>query len=341
MIGGSLLAPGFAQALARRRTAALVWLVLVTAAAALATVSVWVAIAATLVHLAAMIGAIVELRRMSSTPPWWTRLSLTVFVLGIASIAFLKVSTETFKIPSSSMYPTLVIGDHIFVDKLSLLWRPPERGEVIVFRYPCDPDRDYVKRVIAVGGDTVEVRCNVVYVNGQAIESELVAARDEYRDYDEMGGMWLARTCSRYRERLGGHTYEVFHDPDRPARDRERDTVTAGDARDFPKRDLMIAPSCQPSDFYGPKPGAAQPAGRLVVTKPGAKPCEPQAHFVVPPGALFVMGDNRNNANDSRVWGALSVDDVVGRVTGVWLSSPPGSNASRTRADWGRVGDLE
>lgn len=340
-IGGNLLAPGFAQALAGRRNAALVWLGLATATAALATVTVWVAIAAVLVHLAAVIGAVVELRRIPASPVWWTRLSLMVFVLGIAGIAFLEVTGETYRIPSSSMYPTLAIGDRIFVDKLSPRWRPPERGEVIVFRYPCDRDRDYVKRVIAIGGDTVEVRCNVVYVNGEAIASELVTARDEYRDHDEMGGMSFLRPCSRYREYLGGHTYEVFHDPERPARDRERGTPTTGDARDFPRRDLMIAPSCQRSELHGPKPGAPQPAGRLVVTKHDAKPCEQQAHFVVPPGALFVIGDNRNNAHDSRVWGALSVEDVIGRVIGIWSSSPPGSGESCTGADWSRVGDLE
>src|SRR3982750_338780 len=98
----------------------------------------------------------------------------------LIALALRAFVIEAFKIPSSSMYPTLEINDHIFVNKfiygVRIPWtmtklfelRGPKRGEVIVFIYPCDPDRDYIKRVIALAGDSVEVRCNVVYVNGKA-----------------------------------------------------------------------------------------------------------------------------------------------------------------------------
>ena len=62
-----------------------------------------------------------------------------------------------------------------------------------------------------------------------------------------------------------------------------------------------------------------------------AAACEPQAHYVVPPGSLFVMGDNRNNANDSRYWGAVSVDAVIGRTMGIWMSKPPGDDGGLSR----------
>src|SRR6185437_13709926 len=99
-------------------------------------------------------------------------------------------------IPSSSMYPTLEIGDHIFVNKfiygVRIPWtttklfelRGPHPGEVIVFIYPCDPDRDYIKRVIATAGQTVEVRCNVVYVDGVAVPSKLEDENCTYLDQD-------------------------------------------------------------------------------------------------------------------------------------------------------------
>jgi signal peptidase I len=189
----------------------------------------------------------------------------------------------------------------------------------------------YIKRVIALAGDTVEVRCNALYVNGARVAEQVIEPQASYRDYDEHDGKWFERRCSRYRETHGGHTYDVFHDEDRPKRATD---MTTGDSRDFPQRDRMFAPSCHQSDYYEPKPGATkQPIGKLVVTKQDAQPCEQQAHFVVPPNALFVMGDNRNNANDSRVWGAVSVDAVVGRAIGVYYSHPPHADI-----DWGRVG---
>src|ERR1044071_6670902 len=103
----------------------------------------------------------------------------------LIALARRAVVLEAFKIPSSSMYPTLEINDHIFVNKfiygiripfttIKLFeWRKPKRGEVIVFIQPCEPDRDYIKRVVATEGETVEVRCNVVYVNGKPVEKQI------------------------------------------------------------------------------------------------------------------------------------------------------------------------
>jgi signal peptidase I len=337
IVAGSVVAPGFAQALSGRRRAALIWFGLEVAFTALATVWVVFPLAAMLLRVAAAISAWLELRRFTAAPVWWRTLSTTVFVGGIALFGALQMSIRSFKIPSSSMYPTLQIGDFIFVDKVSRMWRSPARGEVIVFHYPCDTDRDYVKRVIGVEGDTVEVRCNVVYVNGNAIPNELVEENGTYKDYDESEHKWFPRNRSVYRETHGGHTYEVFHDPDRPARDRERATLTEGDVRDFPRRELMLAPRCSQNAYFDQPAGgtARQLDGTLVVTKPNAGPCEQQAHFVVPRGGLFVMGDNRNNANDSRVWGILSVDAVIGRVLGIWMTKAPGDGGTL-----GRVGNV-
>ena len=238
---------------------------------------------------------------------------------------------EGFKIPSSSMYPTLVIGDHVYVDKLSASWRSPERGEVVVFTQPCSR-HPYVKRVIAVPGDTVEVRCSILYVNGKAIPTTLVAAQASYKDRDESSGAWFERSVSRYREVLGGHTYEVFGDTERPKHE------AAADSHDFPRRErAMFTPACGQSDYYAPDPKMAkQPMGRFVETKPEetATACEPQLHFVVPAGGVFVMGDNRINANDSRYWGVVPNELLIGRAIGIYSSTG-------VEGRWSRFGAIE
>src|SRR5882724_9753033 len=151
---------------------------------------------------------------------------------------------EAFKIPASSMYPTLEIGDHIFIEKVTKLWRDWQRGDVIVFVYPCEPERDYVKRIIGLPGDTVEVRCNVVYVNGKAVANKVVAGTCGYQDYDDMADRWYDKTCSRYHESLDGHDWDVFHGEDRPQHDAlwAAGTLKTGDQRDFPMRDHPFAP---------------------------------------------------------------------------------------------------
>jgi signal peptidase I len=327
----SLLFPGFGQGLAFRRARMIGFAVGVIIATLAILWSVWFLPIMLAVRVAAATDAYLLLRR--HTGPSNRVLAAIALVIGAVSGGAYQGAFHAYKIPSSSMYPTLVIGDQLFVDKLTLSWRAPERGEVIVFEQPC-AHVAFVKRVIAIGGDTVEVRCNRVYVNGTAITDQLLEAHGSYKDYDEMQGQWFTRAASRYRETHGDHTYNVFHDEARPDRDRLGNNVPTADARDFPDRGRMLAPSCQKSDFYEPKPGAKQqPLGTLVVTKQDAQPCEQQAHFVVPPNALFVMGDNRNNANDSRYWGAVSVDAVIGRAIGVYYSHPPHGDIQ-----WNRVG---
>ncbi len=97
---------------------------------------------------------------------------------------------QAFKIPSGSMVPTLLVGDHLLVnkfiygiklpfsDKRILTIRKPQRGDIIVFRYPEDPSRDFIKRVIAVEGDVIEERNKVVYVNGVPLNEPYVQHTD-------------------------------------------------------------------------------------------------------------------------------------------------------------------
>ena len=262
---------------------------------------------------------------------------------------------EAFKIPSSSMYPTLEIGDHIFVNKfiygVRLPWttkklfevRKPQRGEVIVFIQPCEPDRDYIKRVVALENDTVEVRCNIVYVNGTAVPSALVQGDGcEYMDFDEIANRPVRRACSRYRETVNGDSYDTFHDPDRPMRDERKVAaggLTTGDDRDFPKLDgAHFPPSCSRNPDGSSWASKNQLTGQIVETRahlPHTAACEQQLHYVVPPGHVFVMGDNRANSNDSRYWGSVPIENIKGKALFIWLSY---RSLSQIRFD--RIGDF-
>jgi signal peptidase I len=148
--------------------------------------------------------------------------------IGVAVLVALMLRAfvvEAFKIPSGSMIPTLAVGDHIFVNKFLyglhipftkikfFEWRKPKRGEVIVFIYPVEPDKDFIKRIIAVEGDSVEVRHAVVYVNGKAIEHKRLPGEWTYWDFDETSSKWSQKTSVREEEVLDGHHYITLHDP--------------------------------------------------------------------------------------------------------------------------------
>lgn len=325
----TLVFPGFAQGLTFRRYRMLAFAVATVAATVAFAWSVWFVPVMLALRVAAAIDAYVVLRRHG--PPGHRVLAAIAVVIGAVGYGGARVAVQGFRIPSSSMAPTLVIGDHIHVDKLSPRWRPPERGEVVVFIQPCTQEV-FIKRVIAIGGDTIEVRCSTIFVNGKQIESELVAAHTRFRDRADGSERWFDVEVSRYRERHGGHTYDVFHDRERPAADQ---LGGAPDRHDFPRLDSPIAPSCRNHAFYDTGTDALPPTGTIVVTKPDASACEPQAHFVVPPGTVFVMGDNRTNANDSRYWGVVPADAVFGRAVGIWLSSHDGVR------DWSRFGGID
>src|SRR5439155_19045316 len=122
---------------------------------------------------------------------------------------------EAFKIPSGSMIPTLQVGDHIFVNKFiygvrvpftnikfGMEYRKPKRGEVIVFIYPKEPDKDFIKRIVAIEGDLVELRENVLYVNDKAVQRMHVDDDCYYRDFEEGNQRWEDRSCDAYVEKL-------------------------------------------------------------------------------------------------------------------------------------------
>jgi signal peptidase I len=139
---------------------------------------------------------------------------------------------EAFKIPSGSMIPTLQVGDHIFVNKflfgarvpftgIKLLHhvREPRRGEVVVFIYPVDPEKDFIKRIVAVPGDNVQVCAGgQVIINNQPLRREQLPGQCEYDDYDEDRpfGSWHKVRCVAYREWNGNETYVTVHNESTP-----------------------------------------------------------------------------------------------------------------------------
>jgi len=278
----------------------------------------------------------------------------------LIALALRAFVVEAFKIPSSSMYPTLEIGDHIFVNKfiygVRIPWtstkffefRAPERGEVIVFMQPCQPERDYIKRVIAVGGDTVEVRCNVVYVNGKAVPSQLIQGEGcAYEDRGEESSEWFERQCSRYRERLSGIDYETFHDADRPERDDrlaktgDLDEWTPGHHanKDFPELSRQLK-NCSNQRDAESRPAANQQPGEILEINSNAKTCEQQLAYRVPAGHVFVMGDNRNNSNDSRYWGSVPLENIKGKALFIWLSYKDWDLFNWSGIRWNRIGNF-
>jgi signal peptidase I len=186
--------------------------------------AVWAMLAmGLLVHVASVVD-VVRIRRVAADVPHAGLVALAVVgLLGLASAESLWLHTtrlEVYRIANGSMIPTLMVGDHVFADKRAFT---PARGDMIVFRSPAAPDTLYVKRVIGVGGDTVEVREGVPVVNGKPAEQTRLGPA-EYQDVE--------RTFEfmRARERLDGHEYELVLDPREQPRDFPPITVPAGAA---------------------------------------------------------------------------------------------------------------
>lgn len=242
---------------------------------------------------------------------------LEAIALALVVALFLRgVVIEPFKIPSPSMVPTLVVGDRLFVNKLSYglrvpfttrwlaHWGQPARGEVIVFVYPRDTSKDYIKRVVAVPGDRVRIDGREVWVNGQPLargEPDVTSWEEDVESGAELG--------------IAG-TRRVVAFPEHPA------GVAPGDSAPY-----TVHFGADPADRAPFPHGFPLPGLDCYPPVPTPRP-----ECVVLPGFVFVLGDNRDNSADSRAWGGVPLDFVRGRATVVWWSA-----AERAGTRWGRV----
>jgi signal peptidase I len=142
------------------------------------------------------------------------------FGVAVVVVSLLRfVWVEAYRIPAGSMLPTLTVGDHIYVAKYSRFFGPPARGDVIVFTYPRERDKDFIKRVVAVAGDRLEVKNHAIVLNGERVPRELVPGPCRYEDFDEQTQLWDEKPCVAYRERLGDRAYTVQVDEQDWSRD--------------------------------------------------------------------------------------------------------------------------
>jgi len=112
--------------------------------------------------------------------PWWRETVETILWALVLALILRTFVVQAFWIPSGSMVPTLLPGDRVLVAKFWYWFQEPKRGQIMVFKYPVDPQRDFVKRIVGLPGDVIEVRDGMVIVNGTSLSEPYVRNRDMF-----------------------------------------------------------------------------------------------------------------------------------------------------------------
>ncbi len=159
----------------------------------------------------------------------WDTVSGFAKALAVA-LLIRTIFIEPYRIPSGSMLPTLEIGDQVFVNKFVYgvripfmnvvpfqIIRPPARGDVIVFNNPVNTDVDFIKRVVGIPGDRVEIIDKIVFINGVEQKRRLVSGDFVVHNQDQVTGKWFDERVRRYEEELGGVSHAVLQGGPRPA----------------------------------------------------------------------------------------------------------------------------
>lgn len=182
---------------------------------------------------------------------------------------------EAFKIPSGGMYPTLKIGDHFLVGKSKPFFTSLQRGDIVVFPYPKDPEKNFVQRVIGLGGDKIQIINGELHINEKLVLSKKldIQEEDDHLSMNPFGAPVV------YEERNGDAAYRVQYYRDQSA-------INGGP-------------------------------------------------WVVPQDAVFVMGDNRDNSMDSRIWGTVPRSTVKGKALKIYWSW----DSEDIKVRWERIGE--
>jgi len=228
---------------------------------------------------------ILRRRRPAGAPdPWWVEYGASFFPVILVVFLLRSFLVEPFKIPSGSMIPTLLVGDFILVNKYTYGIRlpvanvkiielnTPQRGDVMVFRYPVDPSLDYIKRVVGVPGDRVAYQNKRLTINGQPVEARKV------EDYLHPERLYYSK---QFVEKLGRVDHRILNDDEAP-------------------------PFIPGPEQFRQRENCSYNGAGVICT--------------VPAGQYFVMGDNRDNSRDSRFWGFVPEENIVGKAFFIWLN---------------------
>jgi signal peptidase I len=220
----------------------------------------------------------------ASKEPLLVEYARSFFPIIVIVLVLRSFLVEPFRIPSGSMIPTLMVGDFILVNKFVYGIRlpvinkkiidmgEPQRGDVVVFRFPKDPSVDYIKRVVGLPGDRIGYFNKTIYINGEPVPQEAVGT---YYQNDHQ----YFQSAEIRVESLGEREHEILVE-----------------------------------------------AGASLV----------EGEYIVPEGHYFMMGDNRDRSNDSRFWGVVPEENLVGKAFLIWMSWQWGQGG----VIWDRIGEV-
>ena len=214
----------------------------------------------------------VETEQQLMREPWLFETAHSFFPVLAVVWVLRSFLAEPFTIPSGSMLPSLEIGDYVLVNKFAYGVRLPvigtevlpvglpQRGDVMVFKFPAQPSVNYIKRVVGLPGDNIESRQEVLFINGVEAKRELLSQEPAIDPWQQV-----------WREHMPG-------------------------------------------------------AEHLTREEIGREPTGGDWSYTVPAGHYFMMGDNRDNSNDSRFWGPVAEHLIVGKAFFIWMHKKPGLN---------------
>jgi len=253
------------------------------------------------------------MRPRKAKPIWREYAEALVFAIVLA-LVMRQFVVQAFKIPSSSMETTLRVGDHILVNKFLYYFMSPQRFDIIVFQFPWNKDRDFIKRVIGLPGDRVQIHDWQVYVNDQPLHERYVYYTTNHpQEQGNFGPVVVPKKGDRIEIRsdkslyLNGKPVPVPSSPFYPGDDR------------IAKTGLEV--------FYG----ELLPQGTTLQQTLERRTVEHDYYFV--------LGDHRDNSQDSRYWGFVGSPLLKGRAFFIyWSWNREGSFVHHIRFD--RLGKL-